>query len=259
MSIGILTHFPNSYHVETEVYQGPLDLLLQLIEKSELDITKLSLAKVTDQYLSHLHSLNNLHTNEISLFIVIATKLLQIKSSVLLPKPKVMEESGEDAGDDLVQQLIQYKKIRQAAEWLAKREAMGLKTYLRTAQPPKIESVLDLGDLDITHLINAARIVFAQSTDESEVHKQIIQPKYSIRNKIQLILAKLHQEGRTSFRNLITYLSSKTEIMVTFLAVLELIKQRQIEVLQETLFADIIIIPTSSNEENPSISSEFEE
>jgi len=259
MSLGILAQFPNSYQVETEIYQGPLDLLLQLIEKAELDITKLALAQVTDQYLAYLKTLDHLQTNEISVFIVIAAKLLQIKSSVLLPKPRVIDEEPTDLGDELVQQLIEYKKIRQVAQWLAAREARGLRTYLRIAPPPKIESKIDFEGIDINTLASAARIVFTQSVENGELEKQIIQPVYSIRNKIQFIISKLNQEGCTTFLKLINKVPSRVEIMITFLALLELIKQKQIDVYQENLFSDIVITPTMTLIENSAMNSEFDD
>lgn len=259
MSLGILARFPNSYQVETEIYQGPLDLLLQLIEKAELDITKLALAQVTDQYLAYLKTLEHLQTNEISVFIVIAAKLLQIKSSVLLPKPKIIDEETSDLGDELVQQLIEYKKIRQVSLWLADREAKGLRTYLRIAPPPKIESKIDLSSIDINMLVKAAQIVFKQLVENDNLDRKIIQPVYSIRNKIQIIILKLQKEGRTTFLNLIRNLPSRVEIMVTFLALLELIKQKQIEVFQENLFSDIVITPTITINEDVAMNSEFDD
>ncbi|MGB9668950.1 MAG: segregation and condensation protein A [Anaerolineales bacterium] len=259
MSLGILAQFPNTYQVETDIYQGPLDLLLQLIEKAELDITKLALAQVTDQYLAYIKTFDHLQTNEISVFIVIAAKLLQIKSSVLLPKPRIIDEESTDIGDELVQQLIEYKKVRQVAQWLAEREARGLRTYLRIAPPPKMEGKIDLTSIDINMLLSAARIVFTQLGENDELEKQLIQPIYSIRNKIQFIISRLQQEGSTTFLKLINHKPTRVEIMITFLALLELIKQKQIEVYQENLFSDIVITPTMTITENSAMESEFDD
>ncbi len=259
MSLGVLARFPNQYQVNTEIYQGPLDLLLQLIEKAELDITKLALAQVTDQYLNYLRSLNHLQTNEISLFVIIATKLLQIKSAFLLPKPKVNEDEPEELGDDLVQQLIEYKKVRLIAQWLANREAQNLRTYLRIADPPKMEGKIDLGNINLDDLMTAARKVFSQSIQDYDLQKQISRPTFSIRNKIQLIITRLQQEGNITFQSLIETIPSRVEIMTTFLAVLELIKQKQVDVIQESLFAEIMIIPSNTMEINPMIDSEFDD
>src|SRR5512135_468158 len=103
------------YTVNTPVYQGPLDLLLQLIERAELDITRLALAQVTDQYLAHLRAMQDAPAEEVSAFLVIAAKLLQIKSEALLPRPPVRVEGEEDPGEALARQLIIYKRYREIA------------------------------------------------------------------------------------------------------------------------------------------------
>jgi segregation and condensation protein A len=104
-----------NYTIATPVYEGPLDLLLQLIERAELDITKLSLALITDQYLEYIHKLTDLEADEVSSFLVIAAKLLQIKSEALLPRPPQREPGEEDPGDALAKQLIMYKRYREIA------------------------------------------------------------------------------------------------------------------------------------------------
>jgi len=143
MALGITSHQMNTYIVNTPVYEGPLDLLLQLIERAELDITKLALAQVTDQYLEHLHNMQEQTPEEVSAFLVIATKLIQIKSEALLPRPPVREPGEEDIGEALALQLVKYKRYREIADLLARREAAELHTYLRLAPVPKIEGVVD--------------------------------------------------------------------------------------------------------------------
>src|SRR4030043_2120203 len=117
----------SNYTIATPVYEGPLDLLLQLIEHAELDITKLSLALVTDQYLVYLHQLTDLEADEVSAFLVIATKLLQIKSEALLPRPPEREPGEEDPGEALAKQLIAYNRYREIDNILIHREEDGLR------------------------------------------------------------------------------------------------------------------------------------
>ena len=119
-----------NYTVHTPVYEGPLDLLLDLIEHAELDVTTVSLAMVTDQYLVYIHSLEQAHPDEISAFLVIAAKLLQIKSEALLPRPPVHELGEENIGEDLVRQLKLYKQFKEIGGWLMERQEQGLRTYL---------------------------------------------------------------------------------------------------------------------------------
>ena len=117
------------YSVDTEVFSGPLDLLLDLIQRSELDITKLSLAKVTDQYIYYIEQLQTINAADISEFLVIASKLIQIKSEALLPRPIIRPPDEEDIGEALARQLIIYRKVKQIASWLREREEKGLRRY----------------------------------------------------------------------------------------------------------------------------------
>ncbi|RCK76029.1 MAG: Segregation and condensation protein A [Anaerolineae bacterium] len=235
-----------------------MDLLLHLIEKAELDITQLALAQVTDQFLAYLQTLEHLETEELSYFIVVATKLLYIKSQMLLPQSPVDIQTEEESGEDLVRQLKEYKKFRQIATWLGDRENQGLKTYLRLAPPPKLESSVDLSDLDLQSFLLAAQNVFRNAEGLSQVHRSIIKPRYSIKEQIHKIIQVLKETGRTSFRTLTHSLNSRAEVITLFLALLELIKQRQIEIQQADLFEDIEIFPTAETFESEILESEFE-
>lgn len=235
-----------------------MDLLLNLIEKAELDITQLALAQVTDQFLAYLQKLDHLETEELSYFIVIATKLLYIKSQMLLPQSSLDISAEEENGEDLVRQLKEYKKFRQIASWLGERETQGLKTYLRLAHPPKVNSSVDLSDLDLQTFLLAAQSVFRYAEGSSEVHRAIIKPKYSIKEQIHNIIRVLKETGRTSFRILTLSFHSRAEVITLFLALLELIKQQQIEIQQASLFDDIEIFPTAEIFESEIVDSEFE-
>ncbi len=258
MSIGFFSKRAVQYQVQTPLYQGPLDLLLHLIEKAELDITQLALAQVTDQFLAYLQTLDHLETEELSYFIVIATKLLYIKSQMLLPQSSLDLSTEEENSEDLVRQLKEYKKFRQIATWLGERESQGLKTYLRLAPPPKVESLVDLSDLDLQTFLLAAQNVFRNVENSSEVHRTIIKPRYSIKEQIYRIVQVLKETGRTSFRTLTRSFHSRAEVITLFLALLELIKQQQIEIQQAALFDDIEIFPTTEMFESETLESEFE-
>lgn len=258
MSIGFFSKRAVQYQVQTPLYQGPLDLLLHLIEKAELDITRLALAQVTDQFLAYLQTLDRLETEELSYFIVIATKLLYIKSQMLLPQSSIEISADEENGEDLVRQLKEYKKFRQIAIWLGERENQGFKTYLRLAHPPKVESSVDLSDLDLQTFLLAAQTVFRNAEGTSDVHRTIIKPKYSIKEQIKKIIQVLKETGHTSFRSLTHSFHSRAEVITVFLALLELIKQQQIEIQQAALFDDIEIFPTAQIFDSKILDSEFE-
>jgi segregation and condensation protein A len=237
----ILGHQTSSYNVQTAVYEGPLDLLLDLIEHAELDITTVSLAAVTEQYLDYLHQLEETHADEISAFLVIAAKLVQIKSEALLPRPPAREPGEEDVGAALVEQLRLYKRFKEIAKLLAERKEQNLRTYLRLAPPPKLEGKLDLSNITIADLIEAAREVYAKEGEKQALGTVISAPKVTIREKIELISKKLGTAEHARFRELLGEEPTRIEIVVTFLALLELVKRYRVSAKQEGLFTDIQI------------------
>jgi len=259
MELGIATHQTRAYTVATPVYEGPLDLLLQLIERAELDITRLALAQVTDQYLEHLHNLQESAAEEVSAFLVIAAKLLQIKSEVLLPRPPVRDEGEEDPGEALARQLLAYKRYKEIALQLGQREANNLRTYLRLAAPPKVESVLDMSGISLTDLLEAAQTVFAQADNRPGLNTMVAAPRVTIREKISLIARFLRQNGHATFRSFISRGPTNLDIVVTFLAMLELIKRRLVQVQQESLFGEIELESTETWDENETFELEFGE
>ncbi len=227
------------YTVRTPVYEGPLDLLLDLIQRAELDITTVSLALVTDQYLGYIHSLEEGHADEISLFLVIAARLLQIKSEALLPRPPTRGPGEEDVAQSLVDQLRLYKRYKEIGQWLDARQERGLRTYLRVAAPPKVEPKLDLSNVTLDSLQRAALTAFSRTPQKEPLDSVIAAPKITIREKIGLIGKTLRQLSRASFHALLGHKPSRLEVVVTFLALLELIKRYRVEVRQESLFSDI--------------------
>jgi segregation and condensation protein A len=246
------------YQVNTPVYEGPLDLLLQLIERAELDITKLALAEVTDQYILHIQNLaGTVAADEVSAFLVIAAKLLQIKSEVLLPRPPERELPGEDPGDALARQLIIYKRFKEIAAYLARREESGLRTYLRIAPAPKVERKFELEELTLEQLVEAAQDVYLQ-VDKPELGTVVRPPRITIREKIGLISRYLRENRRGTFRGLITK-RHRLDIVVTFLAMLELIKRRLVLVRQANIFGEIEIEPLSEWDEDENFELEFGE
>jgi len=228
-----------AYTVSTPVYEGPLDLLLQLIERAELDITRLALAQVTDQYLVHLRMLTEHAAEEVSAFLVIAAKLLQIKSEALLPTPPIRDVGEEDPGEALALQLIAYKRYRQIADLLGQREAAGWRTYLRLAPPPRVEGVVDLTGIGLPDLVAAAQSVFSLANGKPSLSSVVAPIRVTIREKISLITRSLREKSRATFRSLLGERHARIDIVVTFLAMLELVKRRLVRVKQDNLFGEI--------------------
>jgi len=243
--------------VQSPVYEGPLDLLLQLIERAELDITTLALAQVTEQYLAHIRAMD-VGVDEISAFLVVAAKLLQIKSEALLPRPPVRAAGEEDPGRGLADQLKIYRRYKEMAHWLEVRMESGLRTYLRIAPPPKLESRLDLSNLTLADLLAAAEAVFADEQEKQSLGTVISAPKITIREKIALIAERLGRSRQTGFRSLVNENPTRLEIVVTFLALLELIKRYRVSARQDGLFGEIDIERLEDWGEDEDLELEFE-
>lgn len=259
MSLGVATHQVRAYKVSTPIYEGPLDLLLQLIERAELDITKLALAHVTDQYLAHIRSLQELAAEDVSAFLVIAAKLLQIKSEALLPRPPTREVGEDDPADALARQLLAYKRYKEIAKTLHNRESAGLRTYLRLAPPPKVQGVIDLSEYTLNDLFNAVKSAFSQIEEKPELKTVVSAPRITIRDRIRHIVGNIKISQRTSFRRLLGKGHTRLEVVVTFLAMLELVKRRYLKAQQDALFGDIDLVPAEEWDDNPEFEIEFGE
>ncbi len=230
------------YTIDLPSFAGPLDLLLHLIERQELDITAISLAKVTDQYLEQIEQMKQNRMEELIDFLVVAARLVQIKSRALLPQTLVIiegEEEEEDPAEALLRQLREYKRFKQAAAWLQDREEQGLRTYLRVAPPPKLDGRLDMSGITIDALLAAVQEALSR-VDDREESVAIVQPR---RITIEGQISRLRQQAKTGlafgFADLLSAKTSRTEISITLLAVLELIKRREILASQTELFGPI--------------------
>ena len=241
MSISIMENPSNKYRVETEVFQGPLDLLLQLIERSELDISKLALAQVTDQFIEHMRLLQNKRADRVSEFLLVATRLMQIKSESLLPRPVIRQPDEEDPGEALVRQLLMYKRFKELSGILAQRQSNNLRSYIRLADPPKIEGKLDLSNVGLSDLFHAARAAFINQRPLEPLGNVVVAPRITIREKIRLISQKLASSSRTRFKELVKETPDKLSVVITFLAMLELVRRFRISARQESLFGEIEI------------------
>ncbi len=252
------------FQIKLPEFEGPLDLLLYLIEREELDITRVSLAKVTGAYLEYIHVLGKLQVDAVADFLVVAAKLLLIKSEALLPRPPAPKADDEDdPGDELVRQLLMYKQYKESARTLGDREAAGLRTYVRVAPPPKIEAKLDLSNVTVDLLIKAVRGVLDLEKPAPPVGTVVKPFTLTIRDQMGLIERILRYRPHISFKRMLRRAHDRVEIIVTFLAVLELLRRRKVEIEQDGTFADILILPAASQPaDGPSIDdneeSEFE-
>lgn len=232
----------DGYQVQLPVFEGPLDLLLHLIEAQQLDITKVSLAQVTQQYLDYIAHAEAINPDHLADFLVVAAKLIYIKSTVLLPQTIVSEEE-EDAGDDLVRQLLLYRQFKRAAEYLRALEEQGNRAFVRVAAPVDLPRTLDLDGVTLEALVEAVREALAVAPPAPPVNDVVAPLIITVDEKIAYIRARLARRGRVAFRDLVRQARSRMEVIVTFLAVLEMIKRQMAEAYQETLFGEVFIAP----------------
>ena len=250
-----------TYRIQLPIYEGPLDLLLELIERAELDITKVSLAKITDQYLAYLKRIPEYYLEDLSSFLVIAARLLQIKSEALLPRPPIREAGEEDPGDALARQLVAYKKYKQVAVLLSEREAAGLRSYLRVAAPPPGDPKLDIEGLTVEDLRKAFIEAFENRPLQPSLERSVVAPRVRIRDKVRSIVDAIRSVGELSFSKLVKNATSRLEIIVSLLALLELMKQDTVTAVQDGLFGEVSITPGENwdLDQELEFESEFEE
>ena len=240
MAFNIFSQTARQYQISTEVFSGPLDLLLQLIERAELDITRLSLAKVTDQYLEHLHTISEQDPIEVSAFLVIAARLVLIKSLVLLPRNEnIAALPEEDPGEILARQLITYKRFKEITLFLRDREEKGFHTYLRMAPLPKLPGKLDIGVYCAADLARIYSKIIGAKEQPHPLSQAVTISAITLRQRINEIVLILQTTSHSTFHSLLPSDHNRLEIIITFLALLELIKHHSIFALQENLFDDI--------------------
>lgn len=223
--------------VQAATFSGPLDLLLQLIERDELDISQVSLANVTDQYINALQAMDELPVDELADFLVVAAKLLLIKSRLLVPGEAV----EDDTGFELERQLKMYRAFVEAAKQVSK-----LYHRRRVLYPREGFAALEPIFNPPEHLrVDGLRDMFAEVLKELEpitrLPQTVIVRTINIRQKIEQISQRLLADRQTSFHALLNQARNRTDVIITFLAVLELVKLRSAVVAQETLYADVRI------------------
>jgi len=234
--------------VNTEKFQGPLGLLLQLIESQELDITEIALAQIADQYVAYVEQSDNLDPDEIADFLVIAARLLYIKSKALLPYLQSDEE--EELFDDLEKQLKMYKEFIEASEKIAdiikKEEFMLVPLFNKVLRQEKELEIkftppakLKTEDLHTTWLHLLTAVVKRQ---EKKLPEERLEVKVNIEERIKYIRNLLAEQLSISFERLLEKSTSKAEVIVNILAMLELAKQRELEFEQLELFSEIKVL-----------------
>ena len=248
----------DDWKVDLEVFEGPLDLLLYLIRREELDIYDIPIGRITEQYMKYLDLMRQLNLDVAGEFIVMAATLMVIKSRMLLP---VDRRSADEGGDeewvdprlDLVRQLIEYKKFKDVAGRLGQYEAFAAESFGYGGGRPKFEKTVadaagSLGDVDIFDLLTAFQDVLARAAEIPQ--GELKGMRWSVPDKMDLIVSRTRSEGQTSFTSLFPESAPRGEIIVTVLALLELLRQHRVIVYQNAAFHEITILPSKEMPED---------
>lgn len=246
------------YNIKLEAFEGPFDLLFHLIEKNEIDIYNIPIAEVTEQYLKYINQIKDLDMEVASEFLVMAATLLEIKSKMLLPDP--VEEQlefdlqGLDPRKDLVIKLIEYKKYRNIAEFFKRREDIYGKMHFKPQEQLEEfinKDIIEKTELDLEEeLLTKAVKRIMQKVERLDIHrkkffKELKRDIYTVEDKLTLLRDRIEREKQIDFIDLFKEDCCRLEVVVTFLALLELLKLKIISVEQDKLFDHILIYPAS--------------
>lgn len=240
-----------SIPVKIQVFEGPLDLLLHLIEKNKLNIYDIPIVEITDQYVAYVEQMEEENLDVVSEFLIMAATLIEIKSRMLLPKEEKEEE--EDPREELVRRLLEYKIYKYAAEELSKMRTSADQVFFGNAQMPrevleyeeKVEPEDVIGDLTLRRLNEIFQDVMKKRQDKVDPIRssfgKIKKEEVRVEEKITHIRKQLYGLKNINFRTLLEIQTTKTQLVVTFLAILELMKMGVVEVRQEDIHGDIWI------------------
>ena len=244
--------FAEDYKVDLEIFEGPLDLLLYLIRREELNIYDIPIGRITEQYMQYLDLMRQLNLDVAGEFIVMAATLMVIKSRMMLPVDRRQTDEGTDEEWvdprlDLVRQLIEYKKFKDAAGKLAEYEALTQESFDYGGGRPKFEKTAAdaadaLASIDMFDLLTAFQEVLARLNEIPQ--EELKGMRWSVPDKMDMILERSRAEGQISFSTLFTARSPRGEVIVTFLALLELLRQHRVIVYQNDAFHEITVLPS---------------
>ena len=245
----------DSYAVQLENFEGPLDLLLHLIKKNEMDISDIPIAAITEQYLGILDAMKTLNLDIAGEFLLMAATLLHIKSKMLLPSivEEENEEEEEDPRAELVRRLLEYQKYKDISETLDTQALLGRDLFTRSAPEPEVLEEADTSfvAIGLFDLLTALKEVL-QEKPEAALH-EISLEQLSVTDRINAILSGLQGRESIAFADLFSEQVNRSEVIVTFLALLELIKMRMIRCMQNTHHGTIWLFPSVSIETNEAL------
>ena len=239
------------FRVDLSIFRGPLDLLLYLVRKHEVDICDIPIAEVTDQYLEYLAVLEKLDVNAVGDFLALASTLIEIKSQQVLPRNDEVDEAIEDPRHELVHRLLEYKQFRDAATTLEERSRQWQQHYSRLTSdlPPREQDPADqpIEEVELWDLVSA----FGRIMRETEAARpsSIVYDDTPIHVYMEKVLTKLREQGRLAFGSLFEPGMHRSTTISIFLAVLELVRHKRVILNQNDLFSEIWLMPAAQCDE----------
>ena len=235
---------PEALEVFLDAFEGPLDLLLYLIKRQNLDILDIPVATITEQYMDYINLMQGLRFELAAEYLVMAAMLAEIKSRMLLPRSNEIEEDEVDPRAELVRRLQEYERFKQAAEDLDTLNRIGRDIFPVSVEPPEMNVTKPLPDVALKELLMAFKDVMARSAHTA--HHHVNKEPLSIRERMTTILTKLQEHSFCDFTQLFTVKEGKMGVVVSFIAILELLKQSMIEIVQAEPFSPIHIKAVNS-------------
>lgn len=238
---------PDALEIFLEAFEGPLDLLLYLIKRQNMDVLTVSIAAITEQYMQYIHLMSAIRLELAAEYLVMAAMLAEIKSRMLLPRIDEAEDE-EDPRAELVRRLQEYERFRQAAEAVDLLPRMNRDTYDINVQLPDLKQDKPLPEIDLRELLLAFQDVLKRA--EMTTHHHISREPISVRERMTIVLSKLSSSEFTAFTALFNVQEGRRGLVVTFLAILELVKEQLIDMIQAEPYAPIHVksISTSSDD-----------
>ncbi|NLY85898.1 MAG: segregation/condensation protein A [Tissierellia bacterium] len=238
------------YKIRIDVFEGPMDLLLHLIDRAEIDIYDIPISLITEQFIEYIEKMEELNLEITSDFLVMAATLLEIKSKMLLPQREKSDDSQLEAEEDpraeLVRRLVEYKKFKSVAEKLREMESIQSKVFYKPKEDiiDNFNDNLEIGDVNIDDLLKALNNIIKRRKNKDKILdvREIQREEYTLEKCVSDIKERLKREDTIYFSSLLKEDSTRNEIITYFLSVLELINLKYINVIQEKDFSDLIII-----------------
>jgi len=247
---------PDALEVFLEAFEGPLDLLLYLIKRQNLDVLDIPIANITKQYMAYIDLMESMRLELAAEYLLMAAMLAEIKSRMLLPRPESLDEE-DDPRAELVRRLQEYERFKQAAEDLDELPRQERDSFIAKAEPPALELTRPDAEVELSELLAAFKDILNRA--EVNTHHLIQRETLSIREKMTMVLSAVSADGFADLTSLFNFEEGRRGVVVTFMAILELLKGAMIDLVQAESFAPIYVKAASAAQAIPEFDEEIDD